>query len=263
MIKYIPLLFLSLSICGQGFGGYETDQPFLSGGPGTGLLPIDSLLPTGISNDWDSSTTTNGIITDWVDKIQHFHWVKGTISAPTNFGHGITFTLTNQLISTNISVDLASPGHDACLAIFNVIGKNTNNFSDITLLLGNGYASGELLLGFANTTANYYSPFVGNPGRPTFDIITDFLWAGWTGGTGKAYTNGTLMVTGDWGNGGGGLGTTISVVGDAGYNSGTGNTAQFYGDLYRFIKWTNVVGFTTIQVSNIHYWAKTVYGITP
>jgi hypothetical protein len=259
MWRLILLLALCVSVEAQEFGSFG-DLPLLSSSSTAPTNNINILLPSGIAHDWDWATTSAGSVTDWVDKVQSFHWVgvlSGAVTSPTNSGDGVVSNLTNRLTATNWTPNLPLGGQDAILAVFKPSGKMTNNFSDETLLLGNGSASGELILGFNNTTVKYYDPSVGTLVHPPFDLVSDYLLGGSNGGHENNYTNGVLMTTTTYG------GIPISLIGNGGFNGGTANWSQYKGSLYRVIHWTNVVGFTSVQVSNLHFWAKTVYGISP
>lgn len=221
--------------------------------------PIDSLLPGGISHDWDASTTATGNVALWTDKVSGWNWYQSTgTNQPISDGFGVSFYGTNVLQNTNMSIKLNGvSGTDAAVCVLRVYPPGT-----VPLMIIHGTCSGgDIFLGFyASGGGTWYSAAGGNPvgGQANTNTVCDFLWAGYNSGSDHTYTNGVLWSSqslGDFATGGAGLDNIGKNFADA--------CTGLRGTIYRFIQWTNVIGFTTTQVSNIHYWAQSKYGATP
>lgn len=235
------LLLLTCLPCGAQFGGF-TDQPYLA------ALPVSDGLPPGIGWRWKSSALSTGLVSIWTDSIRGYNLAQSASgNRPTNDVNGVTFAASKWLDATNLALVCSSSS--SAKDCFMVIVK----FDAVTEQYILGENLGGAYAGLSTLTRWY------NPNAPWGLTATgqwiDFLYAGKSGTVYQTYTNGVVgnsTTTGSY------YDSTVVKVGSL-----SGNNANFKGQLKEFIVWTNVVGFDSTAVSNIHYYATNTYGFSP
>lgn len=214
----------------------------------------DSVLPPGIAFRWKASTTTtNARVPLWTDSIQGYNFSQSTVNnQPTNNNGVVQFYGTNYFVATNFT-----SGTSGAATEWNFL--LVSDFRDVAssqMVLGNTIAGGNMYVAMSSPPNIYNGINGGNAMGPMYAITYDIISARTGVGTTQTYTNGingqTLSVA--W-NGN----TPITGVGATGAGA-----SKFNGSIREFIVWTNSGGnWTSLQVSNVHYYATNTYPHTP
>ena len=232
------LLFVCCCTAFAQFGAL-TDQPFVAGDSS-----VDQLLSFSIGYHWDYTNLSDGAVSDWIDSASGYHWTQASgASQPTKDSNGVTFAGSHWLDASNTIRCSTAPDN---LDVFLVVLK-VDTFPGGTIL-----ASGNQVdLGF--DSSQWYNP-AGYWGTIVTGVWIDYVYAGTTVITPYHYTNGVVAKVSDVLHS-----HTLSYVGRI--TAGTG--AYFNGKVKEVIIWTNVTGFTTNQVANIHQYVTNKYGFAP
>lgn len=224
-----------------------SDLAFLANGNKAASDP----LPAGIGFRWQYESLPDGVVSNWVDSVQGYSWVQGTdASRPSKGANGVTFTTGKFLIASNLlRCDSTSGGMKDCFLM--IVSFDDASVEQVIVM---DTAGGQEFAGVSGAL-KWYNPNVPF-GAPVNSQWVDWLYAGTNFGTTKfrTYTNGVVGLDDVSGSI---FSATVTRIG----RSTPG--AYFKGKMKEFIVWTNVVGFTTTQVSNIHYYATNRYSFTP
>ena len=243
----------------QGFGSFTHDQPFFSKDRISAQSDTNNPLTFGIAYHWVASDLSNSPVDTWTDRIQGIPWVQTTAgNRPTWTTNGVRFTsASSQYFTTNGGTGMnwklgtgGSAHGDALLIIIDraslgekyILGKSIN-----TPFLGVSSDAGGTK--WYNSGANW--------GSTTTCQWYDYLFAGTNAGTGLYvhYTNGVVGLSGNPLSFG--QPTWFGRLDFGGYWDGT---------VKELIIWTNVGffnGFTSAQVSNVHFYATNTYKYSP
>ncbi len=210
-------------------------------------MPVpDDALPSGIAFRWKASTLADGAVNLWTDSLTGNNLFQSSGgNQPTKDANGVTFATGKWFDSTNVTLRCAS-GVDA-LDTFLVICNLDSTAEGYLLGVGN-----NSWMGVSGST-QWFNPN-GPWGTPVTGQWVDLVYAGWDGANYNSYTNG---VIGNSGPAGSLYNSTVQYVGRV-----TGG-GYFKGKVQEVIVWTNVVGFTSLQVSNIHWYSTNTYAYTP
>ena len=248
-MKWLPLLLCMRLLClGQTFS--LRDLPFLQAH--NTAAGADAALPSGIAHRWKASDLATSPVTDWVDEIQGFHLTASQTPAPLLGPAGVLFYGTNGLSGTNWTLSIGSTAGaalDTFLCVFQITG-NVLNFNPVAVNFESG---GQIVLEEdGNVFYDPNSPEI----TPVLNTVYDWLYAGHVGSIYPVYTNGVSGPTrsSGWG---------IQAISTIGYAHSVGPDYFLTGNIKEFIHWTNVVGFTSVQVSNVHYYCTNTYGYAP
>lgn len=203
------------------------------------------LLPAGIGYRWEYTNLVDGAVSSWADTIVGSTWVQSTGgSQPTKDSDGVTFASGKFLVASNLlRCETAADALDCYLAIIKI-----DTLTPSYLIAGGG---SETWLGIALGGTQFYNQ-VGPFGSPGAGVWIDYIYAGFNGGIHRHYTNGVVADSDQPEYAG-----TVAFIGQGlgGFN--------FRGVLKDLIVWTNVVGFDSLTVSNIHRYATNRYSFGP
>ncbi len=254
MKRLIALSAILLPIClfSQGFGIFSRDQPFFAKDISTVSSPTNSLL-AGIGYWWVASDLTNSPVTTWTDRVSGFILKQPTVAnQPTWSTNGVRFAVAStQYLVTNGSPPIVwrlGPSVDYGDAILVILDRASTGD---TTVIGPTTPGGRILA--FDFGANAWD----NGSGSQFGITTtgqwyDYLYAGTNfAGAYATYTNGVLAFTG--------AASKHSPHIFGGGSSG----ASFDGTIKEIIVWTNIAGTTSLQASNIHWYATNTYKYSP
>ncbi len=247
-------LLIPITLFSQGFGSFSHDQPFLAANISSGVSDPTNALPFGIGYWWVASDLSSSPVSTWTDRVSGFI-LKQTSGAnqPTWTTNGVRFTAaSSQFMVTN-----GTPG------IFWKFLNTAGNLGDTMLIILDRASTGEQyvfsqngggqILGWFSGAAGLWNISATSFGTTTTGKWYDFLYAGTNAAAFNIYTNGVL-----------GVNSAMNARSPSDFGRLNTPTGFYYdGTIKEIIVWTNVIGFTSVQASNIHWYSTNVYKYTP
>ncbi len=202
-------------------------------------------FPASMGYRWEYTNLVNGAVSSWPDSIVGALLAQSSGPAqPTKDANGITFGTGLWLDATN-ALNCGTAG--AALDVYLAIIKINNTGEGYLIAEGNNPWAG---ITSANKFYNITAPF----GTPATGQWIDYVYAGKDGSNYKHYTNGVVAYSDASGTERTGNITFVGKI-TLGFN--------FKGTLKDLIVWTNVVGFDSLTVSNIHRYCTNRYSFSP
>lgn len=248
-----PLLLLAtaLTCFGQGFFSFEVPLP---GSAATAPFTPASL--PGLAFQWVASDlTVSNNVTDWVDRIQHYHWTQSSAgSQPTNSALGVRFYVSGgmrYLNVTNLCINLNQVD-----SWYMVITPDAQSGDD-HYILAHSFNSGGCRGGFHIDSSGRLANNVGLVLKAASQINgTTFDFSGsWIGTNNIYYTNGIPQTTNNTVVAGG----TLYYVGAL---ADSGGDPAYRGYISEFGIYTNT-SLNQAQITLLHNYATNIYNITP
>ncbi len=222
---------------------------------------VPSNIVTGIKYWWVSSDmVTNITVTNWIDRIQQSVWtnISTATTCPTNSSLGTHFLRTSsQRLTNSVTVSLAGDGSsfDTNTQWFIVNLDTTPGFEDILTGLP---ASSSPTVGFSSGAPYFFqSPTLASDGTLATGKFVDVAIvsssdSGHVNPVLTFYTNGIPSQTN----------TSVAIPQADGWNTlGVGGNGAYNGYIREYAVYSNKL--SSVNVSNLHYYATNLYGYTP
>lgn len=220
-------------------------------------IVVPSNIASGLRYWWvNHDLDATNFVTNWIDRISSSVWTNGDIAnAPTNSATGVFFKRTGSQVLTNSGVVLGANTADPCSHwyIVNLASGNACGWLTQSRTLA---AGGFGFVAAPNPFLAITPSFVQGPKIPITTTIDIACTARNSGAAYEIvwYTNGVIFATN----------ANFTWFGTVSWKSLGGDTADgFYnGRVQELAIWSNTV-LSSVNISNLHYYATNTYGFTP